>query len=306
MSRGEAPDVTLAQRSPAGESYVAAVGGLLQGRGPEQERVLAQAASICAGSIAAGGLVHLFGVGHSALPVLELFPRYGSFVGLNPIVDPRLLWFGVGVAGGVPGMRYLEDAEGYADVILRSVPLSPGDVFVVFSHGLRGRIVRDAMAYAHQRGCRVLAISSASGANAGRAAQEPGSGGPPDGSASGVPGDPGTAGEGSKLPELVIDTGVPRDDTLVTVQGAPGGFGAGSTVVASILGLALVSAVGELLVRSGFPLQQSRRTGGGLGEQDWEFYEAYERSLRLAWARLDAPAGPSEWVSGGLEGGGRG
>ena len=46
---------------------------------------LAQAAGICADAIEAGGLMHLFGAGHSRIPAEEMFPRYGSFPGFNPI-----------------------------------------------------------------------------------------------------------------------------------------------------------------------------------------------------------------------------
>ena len=41
----------------------------------------------CAEAIAADGLVHLFGTGHSRIPVEEMFPRYGSYPGFNPIVE---------------------------------------------------------------------------------------------------------------------------------------------------------------------------------------------------------------------------
>src|SRR5260370_36754815 len=108
-------------------------------RSAEQLRLAAQA---CAATIGDGGLVHLFGVGHSALPVLELFPRCGSYLGFNPVVDPRLLWMGVGVPGGVPGMRLLEHAEGYAEVLLRGVPVAGGDTLRVFSHALRSTEAR--------------------------------------------------------------------------------------------------------------------------------------------------------------------
>ena len=31
--------------------------------------------------------MHLFGSGHSRIPVEEMFPRYGSFPGFHPIVE---------------------------------------------------------------------------------------------------------------------------------------------------------------------------------------------------------------------------
>jgi len=41
----------------------------------------------CADAIGSGGLVHLFGTGHSRIPVEEMFPRYGSYPGWNPMVE---------------------------------------------------------------------------------------------------------------------------------------------------------------------------------------------------------------------------
>ncbi len=46
-----------------------------------------QASQWAADTIAAGGLVHLFGTGHSRIPVEEMFPRYGSYPGFNPMVE---------------------------------------------------------------------------------------------------------------------------------------------------------------------------------------------------------------------------
>ena len=55
----------------------------------QMEQIIA-AAEICASSIANDGLVHLFGTGHSRIPVEEMFPRHGSFPGFHPIVELSL------------------------------------------------------------------------------------------------------------------------------------------------------------------------------------------------------------------------
>lgn len=83
----------------------------------------------------------------------------------------------------------------------------------------------------------------------------------------------------------MIDNGVPPSDTLVKITGAQSGLGAGSTIVATALGLALVCAVGEELLAQGHELVQSVRTGGGLSDSDWAFYEGFEARLRRSWER---------------------
>ncbi|MGH7457407.1 MAG: SIS domain-containing protein, partial [bacterium] len=45
------------------------------------------AADWFAETILAGRMVHLFGAGHSRILVEEMWPRYGSFPGFNPIVE---------------------------------------------------------------------------------------------------------------------------------------------------------------------------------------------------------------------------
>ena len=80
-----------------------------------------------ADSLAGGGLIHLFGSGHSVLPCQETFPRYGSYVGFNPLTDPRVMWHNVLGAGGVRELLWLERTENYVDKFLDHQPLNPGD-----------------------------------------------------------------------------------------------------------------------------------------------------------------------------------
>ncbi len=60
-----------------------------------QRESIHKAAQMMGESVAAGGLVHLFGSGHSVLPVLDMFPRYGSYPVFHPLMDMRLMWTNV-------------------------------------------------------------------------------------------------------------------------------------------------------------------------------------------------------------------
>ncbi|HBO52291.1 MAG TPA: SIS domain-containing protein, partial [Planctomycetes bacterium] len=57
-----------------------------------QEDLISQAAELFSRSILAGRLVHIFGSGHSRIPVEEMWPRYGSFPGFHPIVELSLTY----------------------------------------------------------------------------------------------------------------------------------------------------------------------------------------------------------------------
>lgn len=225
-----------------------------------QEQELEHAASLMSDSIVRGGLVHLFGSGHSMLPVLEVFPRYGSFVGLHPLVDPRLLWFNVLGSGGVPEMLFLQNTEGYADVFLDGQGLRAGDVLVVFSHSGKSAVVVDAGRYAKEHGLTIVAVLSSEAAAGGSRHTS-----------------------GTKLSELadvVIDTGVPRGEGLVEVEGLREPVGAGSTVVAAAVGLALVAACAQQLVARRHPIVQSVREEKDEHKAYRAVYDAYEESLR--------------------------
>src|ERR1035438_4157829 len=84
---------------------------------------------------AAGKRAYLFGSGHSVIPVMDIFPRYGSFVGFFPLYDPRLMWHNVVGPGGARELLWLERREGYVRNFLQSYAFAPGDAIIVFSHG---------------------------------------------------------------------------------------------------------------------------------------------------------------------------
>ena len=113
-----------------------------------------------ADSIAQGRVVYIFGSGHSVIPALDVFPRYGSFVGLQPILDPRLMWFNILGPGGVRELLWLERQEGYARVILESYTLDPKDTLIVFSQGGLNAAPVEMAQEARRRGLKVIGVTS--------------------------------------------------------------------------------------------------------------------------------------------------
>src|SRR5258708_1405099 len=93
-----------------------------------------QAADWFAKSILAGRMVHIFGSGHSRIMVEEMWPRYGSFPGFNPIVELSLSFHNLVVgANGQRQAMYLENVSGFAQRILRNFPLTEKDSALVIS-----------------------------------------------------------------------------------------------------------------------------------------------------------------------------
>src|SRR5438477_3454387 len=124
-----------------------------------QAEVIQKAAELCADRIGQGGLVFLFGNGHSRMMCEEMTPRQGALVGFVALVELALSNHANIV--GTNGLRaplHLEKYEGYAEEILKGFHFGPHDAFIVIStSGIRPVVVEMAMG-ARQRGLPVIAI----------------------------------------------------------------------------------------------------------------------------------------------------
>src|SRR6266508_2147948 len=117
-------------------AWLGAARGVLDRLAASQEDALERASQWCADAIANDGLVHLFGTGHSRIPVEEMFPRYGSYPGFNPIVELSMTFHTQVVgANGQRQAMFIERVPGLAEVILSNFTFGPRDVMIVFSAG---------------------------------------------------------------------------------------------------------------------------------------------------------------------------
>ena len=99
-----------------------------------QQQLIQQSAKWFAQSILAGRLVHVFGSGHSRIMVEEMWPRYGSFPGFNPIVELSLSFHNLVIgANGQRQAMFLENVPGLAERILRNFDLSELDCALIIS-----------------------------------------------------------------------------------------------------------------------------------------------------------------------------
>src|SRR5436189_984285 len=100
----------------------------------EQQNQIQKAAHWFAESILADRMVHVFGSGHSRIMVEEMWPRYGSFPGFNPIVELSLTYHNNVVgANGQRQAMYLENVSGLAERILRNFGLDERDTALIIS-----------------------------------------------------------------------------------------------------------------------------------------------------------------------------
>ncbi len=226
-----------------------------------QMEKIQRAGEAIAGSIASGGLTWLFGSGHSVIPVMDVFPRYGSFVGFVPLYDPRLMWSNVVGPGGARELLWIERQEGYAPVFLQSYALRRGDSFVVFSHGGLNAAPIEAALYAKERGLTVITVSSLANAAAAKATHSSGK-------------------KLSDVADIAIDNCVTPEDSQVDV-GRPEKVAAGSTMAVVYVAMVLVAETGARLAAKGQvpPTFVSPNVPGVAPGHNMRVFEAYARRL---------------------------
>jgi uncharacterized phosphosugar-binding protein len=123
-----------------------------------------RAASLMAKSIAVDRWVHTFGCGHATIPVEEMYPRIGGFVGFHPMVELPLTFF-TRIVGemGVRQFVFLEGVEGYGDRIMDSYDFDPRDTLWVFSHSGINAVNIDVALRAKALGMKVVVCGSEAG-----------------------------------------------------------------------------------------------------------------------------------------------
>jgi uncharacterized phosphosugar-binding protein len=124
--------------------------GALENLRATQSEEIQKAAGLCADRISRGGLVFLFGNGHSRMMCEEMTPRQGCFPGFVALVELALSNHAAIV--GTNGLRaplYLENYEGYAEQILQGFRFGPDDAFIVISTSGIRPVVVEAAPWAH-------------------------------------------------------------------------------------------------------------------------------------------------------------
>jgi uncharacterized phosphosugar-binding protein len=255
----------------AAERYFQTALERLHGLLDSQRDALDRAAALCTEAIAANGLVHLFGCGHSRMMCEEMTPRQGCFVGWHTIVELGLTFHNLIV--GPNGLRqtlHLEKTLGYAEQILRNFAFGPKDVLIVIStSGIREVIIEMAEG-AKQRGLAVIGVVSKAHCEQARPAHP----------------------SGKKLldvADVILDNGAPIGDSLLALEGCTNKTGPFSTVGGGMLMNMLRCEVAQRLMdRSIEPvfLPSHQFVGSRTVEEQLEyFYAQYARRVAPLYAR---------------------
>lgn len=231
-----------------------------------QQASIVTAATWFSESILAGRMVHVFGTGHSRILVEEMWPRYGSFPGFNPIVELSLTYHNnvVGPNGQRQAM-YLENVPGLAERILRNFGLDKKDTALVISSSGCNLVPTEMAELFRQKGIRVVALVTKEHMEKSTSKRK----------------------DGKKLvdfADLVLDTCAPIGDSMVHVPGLETPVSPGSSVGGIMIINSLKAEVARLLTEAGHP-PKVLTAPSLIGKQkaDELFEEAYdEHAHRLA------------------------
>jgi uncharacterized phosphosugar-binding protein len=217
-----------------GQTYLEKCRGLIDSVAAQQAAI-ERAADLFAQTILAGRMVHVFASGHSRIMVEEMWPRYGSFPGFNPIVELSLTFHNLVVgANGQRQAMFLENVSGLAERILRNFVLSPVDSALVVSSSGCNVVPIEMAELFRQAGIKVVAIISLAHSEKSKSNHP----------------------QGVKLQDfadIVLDTGAPPGDAMVKIDGLDTPVSPGSTIGGCLLVNAVKAEVADRLTRAGHP-----------------------------------------------------
>ena len=225
-----------------------------------------QAADWFSKSILSDRMVHLFGSGHSRILVEEMWPRYGSFPGFNPIVELSLTFHNQVVgANGQRQAMFLENTHGLAEKILRNYDLTKTDsALIASSSGCNVVPIEIAQGF-KDKGIKVVAIISREHSESSESRHK-------------------SEKKLQDFSDLVLDTGAPKGDAMTKIDGLDTPVSPGSTVGGCMIINAIKAEVADRLTKAGQP--PNVLTAGAIAgkERATELFEAAydEHSRRLA------------------------
>jgi uncharacterized phosphosugar-binding protein len=209
-----------------------------------QKEAIEQAAELIKETFIAGGIVHLFGSGHSHIPAEEVMGRAGTLTFANTICPEKT----VGMFERVPGT---------GEFLLAKQDVRPGEVIFVFSNSGINPLPVELAQEAKARGLKVVAITAMEHTEKAK---------------------PRTV-DGKRLFEVadvVIDNCAPYGDAVLTLPGSEIKFAPVSTIAAVAVINAVFAEAAAKIAAAGLdaPVRISRNTPGGT-EHNKKFIAMY-------------------------------
>lgn len=142
------------------KEYLKKIHTILEKAEVTQASSIEEAARIIADSIKKGGILHVFGCGHSQMYAMEVFYRAGGLVPVNAILTPAL-----SLEPKAPLSTHGEREEGLAKIILENETIGENDVMFIASTSARNAVPIEMAIEAKKRGMKVITLISSEFAN---------------------------------------------------------------------------------------------------------------------------------------------
>lgn len=260
------------------KQYLQKCQGLIETVSAQESKIL-EAAKLFSNTILAGRMVHVFGSGHSRIMVEEMWPRYGSFPGFNPIVELSLTFHNLVVgANGQRQAMFLENVPGLATQILRNFDLKSIDTALVISSSGCNVVPIEMAEIFQKNGIKTVGIISKLHSEASTSKKA----------------------DGKKLQdfcEIVLDSGAPVGDAMIKIEGLETPVSPGSTIGSCLIINSIKAELAYLLTQAGQP-PKVLTAGAVIGaEKATEIFQAAydEHAHRIS--KLYRNVGISSYVS---------
>ncbi len=224
----------MAENAALALEYLEKCGGIIKTIAAQKENIF-KAAKLFSESILTGRMVHCFGSGHSRIMVEEMWPRYGSFPGFNPIVELSLTNHNSVVgANGQRQAMFLENVSGFAERILRNFDLSEKDSALIISSSGTNIVPIEMAELFQQKNIKVVAIITKQHSEKSTTKRKDGK-------------------KLSDFTDIILDTGAPVGDSMIYIEGLETPVSPGSTIGGILLVNSIKAEVANLLTKAGHP-----------------------------------------------------
>lgn len=192
-----------------------------------QRDKIQKAANIITEAVANGGMVYVFGTGHSHLIAEEAFARAGGLACFGAILDPSFMLHTGALKSGM-----LERLPGYAAILLNYYFISGKDVLIIVSNSGINAVPVEMAIEGKRKGAKIIAITSLEHSKSMKSRHP----------------------SGKKLYELadvVIDNCGILGDAVLDIEGVKCKVAPTSTITSATILNALVAQVAENLAKKG-------------------------------------------------------
>jgi uncharacterized phosphosugar-binding protein len=206
-----------------------------------------------ADSVTNGGVLHVFGTGHTMILAEEVFYRAGSLAAINAMLDN-----GVSIHFGGPKSSQMERLEGYADIIISQYDVRPGEVIIILSNSGRNAVPIEMAMAARRKGLRIVAVTSL-------------------GFSRSVPSRHSSGKRLFELADIVIDNKVPPGDATMEIRELRQKMGPISTIINAVILHTIIMQACQVMLKKGFapPVWMSANLEGG-DEFNLEYISRYK------------------------------